>query len=150
MKQLIVIVLSVCTLVLHAQTYQWNNKNGGNWTVPENWQPYRVSPSPTDILIIELKQGNELVIDHIPDQTIGKLDIRVGNNGNNKTLTLIPENQIGILTVQGAYDPTILYDFYVEDANMHVNAENIDLVLGANTISRNVGVLRINNLILQH
>ncbi len=147
MKLLTIIFLFIVQATF-SQTYEWNNKNGGSWNNPLNWTPNRTNPTPTDILIIELQQGNALDIINIPTQTIGKLYLTAKNNGNNKTITLTPINTTAILTINGAIDQTIPYDLYLDKPNLNVIGDNIDIILGASTASLINGVLQINNLTL--
>ena len=84
MKILFVTVLAFLFLDLPAfsqATYTWNVAGGGSWATATNWTPSRFSPAANDILLIN--NGGTKTITNVPTQTIGRLTI-----GGNSTITL--------------------------------------------------------------
>jgi hypothetical protein len=62
--------------------YNWNQAGAGpfNYTTPTNWTPTRTNPSIDDRLVIGSLVSSVSVIDNVPVQTIGTLQIQ--NNSN--------------------------------------------------------------------
>ena len=66
-------------------TYYWQPNAGGDWTIAANWSTTptgvggtpRTTPASTDILIID--KGTTMTITNIPTQTIGRLSILTGS-----------------------------------------------------------------------
>lgn len=82
-----------------------------------NWTPGRTNPSIHDTLIIEQKQGNELVIINVPTQTIAKLVLTKHSSSDNKSITLLSSSMdtltIGELRVDvNVYADDLSFEVY--------------------------------------
>ncbi len=87
------VMLVVLMPALTAQTtYTWNQAGSGAWTTSTNWTPTRSSPATNDILVIS--NGGTKTISSVPTQTIGRLTISGSTNvtlsgpGMTQTLTI--------------------------------------------------------------
>ena len=74
-------------------TYVWNPAGTGVWTLPANWTPTRTTPATNDILVFNV--AGTYVVNDIPNQTIGKLQVSGATNvtlrraiGSNATLSI--------------------------------------------------------------
>jgi hypothetical protein len=77
--------------------YNWNQAGAGpfNYTTPSNWTPARTSLSVDDRLVIGALVSSTSVIDNVPAQTIGTLQIQ-----NNSNVTLFIDGGSS-LTING-------------------------------------------------
>ena len=73
-------------------TYTWNAAGGGDWTIPANWTPARAVPAAADILVFN--NGGTYIVNNIPDEAIGKLQV-----ANNTNVTLQPDAIGGASTI---------------------------------------------------
>src|SRR6266566_5909181 len=64
-----------------ATSYTWNPIILADYTVPANWTPTRLTPAVDDILIFN--NGGTLTVTNVPTQTIGQLSV-----SNNTTVNL--------------------------------------------------------------
>lgn len=71
--------------------YTWNNTSGGDWTIPENWNPSRINPAVSDILLFN--NGGTYNVTNLPSQTIRKIAV----TGNTQlTLQATATNDLAI------------------------------------------------------
>jgi hypothetical protein len=77
--------------------YNWNQAGAGpfNYTTAANWTPARTNPSADDRLVIGATVSSVSVIDNVPAQTIGTLQIQ-----NNSNITLFIDGG-SLLAVNG-------------------------------------------------
>ncbi len=54
-----------------AGTYTWIGSRYANWTDAANWSPVRTTPSTSDIM--QFSNGDSVIVNSVPTQTIGKL-----------------------------------------------------------------------------
>ncbi len=59
-------------------TYTWNNAAGGPWTTTTNWTPTRTTPAANDVLVFS--NGATMTITAVPTQTIGQLSVSGNTN----------------------------------------------------------------------
>jgi len=74
--------------------YNWNQAGAGpfNYTTAANWTPARTNPSADDRLVIGATVSSVSVIDNVPAQTIGTLQIQ-----NNSNVTLFIDGASSLL-----------------------------------------------------
>ncbi len=74
--------------------YNWNQAGAGpfNYTTAANWTPSRTNPSADDRLVIGATVSSVSVIDNVPAQTIGTLQIQ-----NNSNVTLFIDGASSLL-----------------------------------------------------
>jgi hypothetical protein len=71
-------------------TYTWRGANNGSWAVSTNWSPTRTTPASNDLMVFNT--GTTLTISAVPTQAIGSLTIsnnsNITFNGTGGTLTI--------------------------------------------------------------
>ncbi|MCU0378391.1 MAG: T9SS type A sorting domain-containing protein [Bacteroidales bacterium] len=74
-------------------TYTWDGSSGTLWTTAANWTPDRTTPATNDILVFN--NGSTIIINDVPSQTIGRLQVTGNTNitlrpstGSSSTLTV--------------------------------------------------------------
>ena len=81
--------------LLAQTTYTWRGANNGSWALATNWSPTRTTPASNDLMVFNT--GTTLTITAVPAQTIGRLTIsnnsNITLNGTGGTLTI--DNQTG-------------------------------------------------------
>jgi len=115
-------------------TYTWNVAGGGSWATASNWIPSRTLPAANDILIIN--NSGTKTITNVPTQTIGRLTI-----GGNSTITLSGSGGNQTLTIaNGTGD-----DLIVENGSTLVQNNNLESInLSANCRADISGSFSIN------
>lgn len=115
-------------------TYTWNQAGGGSWTTTTNWTPTRTTPANNDILVFQ-GTGNK-TITNIPSQTIGRLTITGTTN----------------VTLQGQGGPTTLTigngtgDDLIVEAGRTLNiATSLETVALAANATANISGTFVNN-----
>src|SRR2546423_1721011 len=75
----LLIALSVCAATFFyirsqaATTYTWNQTGTASWATSTNWTPTRTTPAVDDILIFN--NGATTTVTNLPTQTIGQLSV---------------------------------------------------------------------------
>src|SRR5438094_8884113 len=54
-------------------TYTWNQAAGGSWATSTNWTPTRTTPASNDVLVFN--NGTTQTVTNVPTQTIGQLSV---------------------------------------------------------------------------
>jgi DNA/RNA endonuclease G (NUC1) len=81
----------VCPSVFAQTTYTWNQTAGGSWATSTNWTPTRTTPATNDLLLFN--NGTTQTVTAVPTQTIGRLTVSGNTNitlqaGATATLTI--------------------------------------------------------------
>jgi hypothetical protein len=80
-KLLLTACIFLSLTVLSQSTYTWSGPNNGSWVTATNWTPNRNTPATNDIL--QFNDGTTKTITSVPTQTIGRLSVF-----NNTSITL--------------------------------------------------------------
>src|SRR5947207_9495545 len=78
--------------VLAQTTYTWNQTAGGSWATTTNWTPTRTSPATNDVLVFN--NGTTQTVTNVPTQTIGQVSVS-GNTAITLTATAAAVVTIG-------------------------------------------------------
>jgi hypothetical protein len=92
----LITMLLIVTIASSQATYVWNNAAGGDFQLAGNWAPNRGIPAATDIL--EFNTGSSFIVNNVPTQIIGRLNISAGTvtfSGAAGTSTLTINNSTG-------------------------------------------------------
>jgi hypothetical protein len=92
-------MLLIVTAASSQATYTWKNAAGGAWGTQGNWTPDRVTSATSDILIFNI--GSSYTVTGIPSETIGALSITAGTvtfsgGGSTTTLQINDGNATGV------------------------------------------------------
>src|SRR2546423_14756224 len=63
----------VCSSVSAQTTYTWNQTGSAAWTTATNWTPTRTTPAVDDVLVFN--NGATTTVTGVPTQTIGQLSV---------------------------------------------------------------------------
>ena len=95
MKTLFFIIAFLTITKISFGQYSWNGLISTDYTVAANWSPARVVPTAGDNL--SFNPVTPIVVDHVPNQTIGSITVNSGTS----TVTLNSDNPANVLTVNG-------------------------------------------------
>ncbi len=85
----------VATSVSAQTTYTWNQTGTASWATSTNWTPTRTTPATNDVLVFN--NGATTTVTAVPIQTIGKLSV-----SSNTAVTLQPAaSTLAVLTIGG-------------------------------------------------
>jgi len=99
-----VIAGTVATVFLYmrvpaATTYTWNQTGTASWATSTNWTPTRTTPASDDILVFD--NGATTTVTDVPSQTIGQLSV----SGNTTVDLLAAVSTAKTLTLLDTADP---------------------------------------------
>jgi len=109
-------------------TYTWQGVDGGDWSVPANWNPLRTAPAPNDIL--QFNDGTTKIISNVISQTIGQLSVV------NLTSITLQASSPSVLTIAGGTGDDIMVS---ENSYLNINGPD------ALTVSLNTGASGVIN-----
>lgn len=90
-----VFCIAIISATASAQTtYTWNQTGSASWAVSTNWTPTRTTPATNDILVFN--NGATTTVTAVPTQTIGQLSV-----SGNTTVNLQANAAGTILTISG-------------------------------------------------
>src|SRR6266480_971323 len=78
-----------------ATTYTWNQTGTASWATAANWTPTRTTPAVDDVLVFN--NGATTTVTNVPTQTIGQLSV-----SGSTTVNLQANAAATVLTVGGA------------------------------------------------
>ncbi len=111
--------------------YTWNQAGGGDYQVPANWTPARLSPQPNDIL--QFVGPASPTVTNVPTQQIGGL---VFSNGINVIFQSAAASTLTINNLAGI-------DFIINPLSSLVLDNNVSITLAAGTAAGVDGILSI-------
>ena len=94
-------------------TYTWQGPDGGDWSVPSNWDPLRASPANTDIL--QFHDGTTKSIVNVITQAIGQISVT-----NSTTISLQASGTV-VLTLAGGSGDDITVS---EGSHLNITGSN--------------------------
>lgn len=123
MKNLLLLVALLIAGAVNSQiTYTWNVAGGSSWATAGNWTPTRTTPAATDILIIN--NGGTKTITNVPTQTIGRLTISgnttvtLSGGGGTQTLTIANGTGTDLVVTNGS---TLTQNANLENITLSAN-----------------------------
>ncbi|MGB4848927.1 MAG: autotransporter-associated beta strand repeat-containing protein, partial [Saprospiraceae bacterium] len=116
-----ILLMSWLNAGLGQTTYTWNQTGTASWATTTNWTPTRTTPATNDILVFN--NGATTTVTSVPTQTIGQLSV-----SSNTTVNLQAAAAATVLTIGGGTGTDLIVD---SGSALNINGTNSTKILVA-------------------